>query len=194
MSCSASLNNYHNNLVLDNQWILSLPATEEAYKKSLSKKIRHNINWYQKKIQKDYGGFSITHRTASETDDATMWLFDKWKHEKHTANTYSNLESWNFLISNNVTDVYSLIIADNPTALVSVSITEDSAYLQNLSYNPEFANYSPRIVLLYSSVISDLIQNNLTTLYMGLGVWNISAEWVEKTNLPYHGIIIRPGI
>lgn len=193
ISCSASVNNYCNNLVLDDQWILSLPNTEEAYKKSLSKKTRHNINWYPKKIQKDYGDFSITHRTASETDDATMQLFDKWKHEKYTAKTYSNLGSRNFQTSNNVTDVYSLIIADNPAALVFVSITDDSAYLQNLSYNPEFANYSPGIVLLYS-VISDLIQNNLTTLYMGGGSLEYKRRMGGENRPAYHGIIIRPGI
>lgn len=193
ISCSASVNNYHNNLILDNQWILALPETEEEYKKSLSKKTRHNINWYPKKIQKDFDSFSITHSSASDTDDATMQLFDKWKHEKHTAKTYSNLGSRNFLTSNNVTDVYSLIIADNPAALVFVSITDDSAYLQNLSYNLEYANYSPGIVLLYS-VISDLIQNNLTTLYMGGGSLEYKRRMGGENRPAYHGIIIRPGI
>ena len=137
----------------------------ENYHNSLSKKLKQNLKYYEKKL------FNQTNFNFERQDYAIEKSIDTyllWKKNSH--NYIWRKSTADFIAEFNITNIFTL--TSNTDELIAIILINqydpDNAFLENISYNPKYKSYSPGKILLLK-VIENLINGGVKSLTLGSG-------------------------
>lgn len=186
-----------------NHWHIELPETKKALYDRLSSKQRYNRKREYKKLVVDFGEISFQCYHGDAIPDSIVEAYFKFKNE--TMGTDYGMSPREYLTTFHQDTFYTLSLKDG-TLLSIVSTCEqcNTAYLDNLTYNPEYKKYSPGTVL-YIHVLEELIRKQKKKLFLGDGhqiyksyfggiETNLYEGWASRKNffsraLSFMGII-----
>ncbi|MDR1071318.1 MAG: GNAT family N-acetyltransferase [Rickettsiales bacterium] len=141
-------------------WRIDLPPSIEALDRALSRSVRYNTRRYPNKIRETFGGFEIRHFTKEQIPWRVMAEYFRLKKISHNRSYRMS-----YLDDYFVTDCWVLYVGSSVASIVFVSDTPPNAYLENITYNPDFAKYSAGMVLFYH-VICELIESGHEQFYL----------------------------
>jgi hypothetical protein len=170
-------------------WHVNLNITMQEFDAKLSKKTRYNTKWYPKKIIEDFGSYHVEHLKADKTPQEIVDKYYEFKFATHH-NVY-DVKPEEYIKSYYVTDAYILYIGEKIASISFVNITDKNVYMENITYNYEFAKYSPGTVLYYNIVQSLIKEKKYDILFLSSG----TSEYKERFNgIPtecYNGKTVR---
>ncbi|MFI3242246.1 MAG: GNAT family N-acetyltransferase [Alphaproteobacteria bacterium] len=169
-------------------WHINLPNTKEEFDKQLHSKVRYNTKWYPKKINQNVGSFQIVKHSFEGLTKEMISLFLLWKKENYNFN-YTN-DPIEYITEKGITSGYTLEIDAKIQAVGFICETDDNVYFENFSYNPIYEKYSLGMVLYYS-IIMDLIKINKKTFYLSGGCLDYKRRYNGIQTTTYSGKIYR---
>jgi hypothetical protein len=139
---------------------INLPESTEKFDLSLSHSIRYNLKRYTKKIRRQFGEVEIKHFSGTNIPKDVVTEYFRLKKISHGAE-YSK----NYIDDYFVTDCYVMRVANAIASIVFIVDTPPNVYLENLTYNPDFAKYSVGTILCHH-VIHDLVNQRREQFYL----------------------------
>ncbi len=183
--------NYAKGLTLTNHWKMTLPQTEEEFLMSLSKNSRRNPKRYLNRVEKDYM-CRVEHISTPDISKEIVAQYFDFKKKTHETNY--KMTPKEYIQTYYVTDADLFIIDGKIEAINFLSITGNTAYFENISYNVELKHYYLGTILYYQSIVN-LIQKGIKTLYLADGEYEYKKRYSGEggiNQVAYCGIIIRP--
>ncbi len=167
---------------------ISLPDTSAELHSRLSRKSNYNIKREQKLINESVGKVTFSEYTYDTIPDDVMNVYFEFK--KVPYKTKYNFSKNDYLSNYNVSDCY-VLSADNKILAIVLSCEQtNEVFLENLTYNSEFARYSPGQVL-YDWYLTRLIEKGKTKLYLGGGDYMYKKRYGSISQSVYSNIIFR---
>lgn len=169
-------------------FIVSLPNDIDTFNKNLSHNTRYNISRYCKHIEKDFV-YSVKHFSGNEIINNNIYeIYCRFKKVTHN---YNNKEKSEDYIKNNfITDAFVMYLNDNIASIVFLNILNDTAFLENLTYDIKYKNYSVGTILYYNT-IKELINRKIKTLYLYVGTGEYKMRFNGTKIKCYNGTIYR---
>ena len=115
-----------------------------------------------------------------------MDTFFKWKTETH--NRDYAMSAQEYLNKYYVTNAVVLSNDSGPFSIVFYCKVEDTVYLENLSYNPEYQRFSPGFMG-YEAMLEDLILKKCKRVFLGGGDYIYKRYYDSEEHLAYSGRI-----
>lgn len=159
-------------------WHIELPKTKEDFDKTLSHRVRYNTKWYPKKMIENFGEYIITKYSAKDLNNEIMSLYLQWKHLSH--NFIWDKQPMDYIQYAGITDGYVMTIGNRICAIGFICETGNNAYFENFSYDTEYKQYSPGMIVYYYIII-DMIKLHKKILYLS-GGWLDYKKW-------YNGVL-----
>lgn len=142
---------------------LNLSDNINDFMKNLSSDTRYNIGRYTRKIEKNFK-MEIKHYDKLGIIDNK--IYDSYSFFKKNTHGYcGNNEAEEYLSEKFVTDAYVMYLDDVIASIVFINKLDSSAYLENLTYDTKYKNYSIGTIL-YFNVIKKLIESKIKTFYL----------------------------
>ena len=169
-------------------FIVNLPNDIDTFNKNLSNNTRYNVSRYCKRIEKDFV-YSVKHFSGNEIINNNIYeIYCRFKKVTHN---YNNKEKPEDYIKNNfITDAFVMYLNDNITSIVFLNILNDTAFLENLTYDIKYKNYSIGTILYYNT-IKELINRKIKTLYLYVGTGEYKMRFNGTKIKCYNGTIYR---
>ncbi|WP_197018700.1 GNAT family N-acetyltransferase [Selenomonas sp. ND2010] len=164
-----------------NDFHIDLPNKIEDLERRLSKKGRYNIRREKRIVMDDFGTYSFRHiksndRQASAITEKFFELKQKNMGSDYRMDAESYLRNWY------VTDIYCLSFGGRIAAIIMSCEQCDSVYLENLTYDDVFANYSPGQIA-YDLYLKELIKRGKKQIFLLGGNYEYKKRYgsIEKT-------------
>lgn len=183
-------NNYNGYLCQGTDVRVILPETKEELLQRLKAKHQYNLKRQMRMIEERYGRVSGTVYTSDIPDDIVNRYFE-WKKESHGIDY--GLSPREYLDKYHVTDALLVKAHEKPIGIVFYCLVEDTAYLENFSYNDELIHYSPGY-LSYVLFLEELIRRKCKLLYLGGGDYGYKRRFGAEERVAYNGSIYRPSV
>lgn len=137
----------------------------QYYYESLSKKIKQNLKYYEKKLFSDT---AFTFEKQEILNESAIDTYLDWKKKSH--DYIWEKTTLDFINEFNITSIFTLRTSDNQyiAILLINQYDKEHAFLENLSYNQNYKNYSPGKILLLKT-IEYLISQGYKSLTLGNG-------------------------
>lgn len=151
-----------------NDFHINLPNTEEELDRRISKKGRYNIKRELRLINEHIGNAEFVEYDLENVDcsDSLMKTYFSMKEKTHHRNYGMSTEE--YLEKYYVTHIYTLETKEKVLAMVLSCEQGDIVYIENLTYDIQYADYSPGQVL-YDWYLKRLIQKGKMGVFLSGG-------------------------
>lgn len=163
INVQGSYNNYHDYLEQINDMVIVLPEKQEELICRLSTKTLGSIKRKEKKILERCKELRFV-RYEGNIPNNLVDRFFGWKNETH--GTDYGMTASEYLFNYHVTDAVEMKVDDKSVAVVFINVLEDTAYLENLSYDLEWGKYSPGF-LTYIDILKWLVERRVKYFFLG---------------------------
>lgn len=149
-----------------NHFRIDLPETPEALSQRLSSKGRNSIKRKKRILGERFGSYRICAYDPLSREAEAAWRF-YFEMKRRTHGTEYGLDARGYCARYHVTNVYTLELGDEGRlAAVFLSCEQcPQVYLENLSYDPALAEFSPGL-LLYDEYLKLLIGKRARGVYL----------------------------
>ena len=179
-----------------NHWHLVLPKTSEELWERMSAKSRQTLRRKHKHLVDQLGAeLEFKHYTMKQgIPDEIVEVYFSFKKELMDRNY--DMSPQEYLKNYYVTDAYVWEVSspeNNQVKYISMVFTceqGDNAYLENLSYNPDYQKESPGF-LLYCKVIEELIKKGKNEFYLGRKYRDYKQKFDSQNTNCYDVIFFR---
>lgn len=169
-------------------FVVYLPTTIEDFNGKLSHNTRYNISRYTKHLEKNFK-YLIKHFSKNEIFDNK--IYEQYCQFKKITHNYSNTQSAiEYVQDNYITDALVMYLDDKIVSIVFLNILDDSAFLENLTYNVNYKSYSVGTILYYNA-IKWLIDRNIKTFYLYDGTGEYKKRFNGTEIIAYNGTFYR---
>lgn len=191
----------HELLVQDFCYDLSLPASWDEYLAGLSKKFRWNVQYYARRLSRDYEVVCrLSDSDSLKKDMQTFFdLHQKRFVSKKKPGAYLNPKFRKFhtemataMCRNNWLRLYVLEISGKPVATLYGFQFGDSFYYYLGGFEPEWSTMSVSTVLI-ARAIQDSISNGLSSFNFLRGKEAYKQKWLAQESFNHRLIISRSG-
>ena len=157
-----------------------LPKSYDELSERISSKSRNNMRRKKRIAEKEYGGVSLEEYVKEDIPDEVIDSYFKLK-EKSLRINY-NMSTRDYLIRYHVSNVYTLNFGERLVAILLTCEQCPVVYLENLTYDMEFAKYSPGMMA-YDMVLEKLIDKGKDSIFLGGGDYDYKRKYdsVETT-------------
>ena len=154
-------------------WKVEMPPSSAELEARLSSKKRYNIK-REKRLANEFfeTEFTVVNFTSETVPDEVIEKYFDFK--KKTYNIDYKMKPGEYLKSYHVTDIYVLYFGDTVGAIVCSCEQYENVYLENLTYDPEYAKYSLGAIL-YDEYLKKLIEKKKKSVYLGYGNYSYKA-------------------
>lgn len=183
--------NIDDDLKLDNNWVIAIPKTKTELWNRVTKKGRYNIRSQERRMSDIYGEISIENYTANNCAVDIIETYFKWK--KVTHGYEYGLSPKEYIKKYYVTDIMVLNCGKEMVSVLFYNRNKEIAYLENLSYNTNMAQFSPGLIL-YAFFLERLIDVGIKLLFLGNGKQEYKKRFGSQEFIVYTGEIYRNSI
>ncbi len=180
-----------------NHWKVTLPASTDVLWSRMSRKSRYNRRREEKNLLERLGGENTMacgdlvmseYEGAEKIAPSIVETFFSFK--KQLMNRDYGLTPSEYLAHYHVTNAYTWTYGTRIVAIVFSCEQGKNVFLENLTYDPEFEEYSPGFHL-YGRVIERLIQKGKTALFLGGGKQPYKARFDGQEDSCYNVEVYR---
>lgn len=174
-----------------NHFRIEFPENSTELDKRLSSKGRYNIKREKRILEQDFGDFSINKCFALSTEAKVLWdMYFKFKEKTHDHSYNMSPEQYCYYF--HVTDIYSLCVGKEKKVIALILSCEQCpvVYIENLSYDLEYAKYSPGQVL-YDEYLKMLIAKNTKEIFLLGGDYDYKKRYGSIEETIYTGSVHR---
>lgn len=154
-------NNYKNILFESKEVVLDLPSDYSSLLERLTSKERYHLRWNLKHLN-EFGEVSVNHYDRIPLE--LVSYFFCWKKSTHGRDY--NMSEHGYLETYHVTNAIDMLINGKPIAVLFYCAVEDTVYLENFSYDEQYAKYSPGYML-FIEFLKEMVRQRKTTVYLG---------------------------
>lgn len=172
---------------MTNDIYIPIPDTIEQLLHRLNKKHRYTLKRLRRLLEDRYGSLEVEFY-QSEIPDYIVNLYFDWKKISHGRNYHMTPKE--YLEKYYVTDAMLLRAGEVQVGVIFFCMVEDTAYLENLSYDAELEKYSPGY-LTYELLLEELVRRKASFLYLGGGKYAYKKRFGAEEKAVYSGIIYR---
>lgn len=188
-----SLISYKNTGIPGNHFRIVLPDTKDELSSRLSSKGRYNIKREKRILEQEVDGYVVTDYSIS---DAPQYVINKYYDlKKRTHKIDYDYSATEYMKKKGVTNIYTLEVGANKRIISMVLSCEQCpiVYLENLTYDIEFAKYSPGQIL-YDFYLEKLIEKRKKEVYLLGGQLSYKRRYGSIEEILYYGEIDRSKI
>lgn len=171
-----------------NQWVIELPGTIEELWMRVSKKNKYNYKWEMKKIYEEIGEVFYAEYSQRDIPNRLIQLFFEFKAE-HMGTNY-NMTYTEFIDYFHITHAYEMTVNGECLAMLLSCEYGDTAYLDNLSYNPIYKKYSCGKII-YAHYLERLVEKEKRKLYLGDGQQEYKKHFGSEQIITYGGGVYK---
>lgn len=179
--------NCKNMLNIDNNWIIFMPEKPEEVFYRMSKKSRYNFNREKRLLEGQVGDLTLESYSKDIPEDIFIKYFE-WK--KNTHGTDYGLSAKEYIDMYHVTDAMVLKANGQFISILLYCKSENTIYLENLSYNTLYSKCSPGIIL-YEYFLEQVTSEKMQVVFLGNGVQPYKTRFGSKEYIVYSGNIYR---
>lgn len=174
-----------------NHFKINLPKSGDELHSRLSSKHRYNLKREKNIIEKDLGGSVMFLEYGREQIPSDL-VEAFFRFKKTTYQADYNMSPEQYLDTFHVTDAYVMTAPDceDPLSIVFSCEQCGIVYIENLTYNPEYAKYSPGSVI-YDYYLTRLIQKGKRMLYLSGGQFSYKKWYGSTEEKVYVGLVFR---
>ena len=174
---------------LCNHFRIELPSSEEELHSRLSAKHRYNIRRERNVIENELGSLDFVEYQGEIPDEIVEEYF-RFKRKTHGVDYH--MPPRTYLETFHVTDAYVLEAGGGLLGVLFSCEQCSIAYLENLTYNQEFARLSPGQVL-YDHYLVRLIEKGKREIYLYGGNLAYKKRYGSIEDMVYNGRVFRNG-
>lgn len=174
-----------------NHFRIELPGNIEELDKRLSSKGRYNIRREKRILEQDFEEFSIHRCSAVSAEAEVLWdMYFKFKEKTHDHSYDMSPDQYCYHF--HVTDIYSLCVGAEKRVIALILSCEQCpvVYIENLSYDLDYARYSPGQVL-YDEYLKMLIANDVKEIFLLGGDYDYKRRYGSIEETIYTGSVHR---
>lgn len=171
-----------------NHYRIILPNSEEELHNRLSKKGRYNINREKRVAEECFGSLSIVEYTSDNVPDSVMIKYFELK--KGTHGVDYKMTPLQYLKSYYVTHIYVLYFGDDIAAIVLSCEQCPIVYIENITYDKEYAKYSAGQIL-YDLYLSKLTEKAVKEIYLAGGNLDYKKRYGSIEDKSYVGTVYK---
>lgn len=178
----------YENATTNNHFRIVLPNSVEELKGRLSSKGRYNARRENRILKEQFP--DLTQNTYSVDEYPDSVFLEYFKMKKTTHGTNYNMTAEEYIQKYHVSNIYSLSAGDKILAIILSCEQCPIVYIENLTYDVEYAKFSPGKVL-YDSYLEILINKGFSELYLAGGNLDYKKRYGSIEDTVYSGIIYR---
>jgi hypothetical protein len=160
----------------------------EKNNEKLYKKRSHDIRLNANRLNRDFNSYTINKYAMPEISDEITGKYFEFKRTGY--GTDYRMSPKEYLKKYFITSAYCLLINNAMESILFICELNDIVYLENITYNKEFAKYGPGIVL-YDFLLRDLIFRGKKEIYLGDGNQEYKRRFCGENQLAFNGVISR---
>lgn len=180
-------NNYQNCLCEGNDIRIIIPKTKQELLQRLKSKHRYNLSRQIRMLEEQYGYLS-TGSYGKNVPYKYVDLYFMWKKESHGIDY--EMSPQQYLNEYHVTDAILVKAGGRPVGIIFFCLVEDTAYLENFSFDSELARFSPGYIT-YVLFLEELIAKKCNLLFLGGGDYEYKKKFGAEERIAYNGLIYR---
>ncbi|GEM_PF-6675300 len=162
----------------------------EAYYGGLSKKLRSNLGNAERRMEKDFGGFTTEHSFGDVDDNIALFAaIHAHKKDRGMRDLFADRRFYDFVsaLGRRMAErrlMKTLILrAGGDIAAYKLSfIYDNNMYFWNTAFHPDFSRYRCG-ELMYREEIRYAFDNGLNCIFMGRGTGYNKTVWTSQTTL-----------
>lgn len=166
-----------------NHFRIEFPGSDEELDGRLSSKGRYNIKREKRILAQDFGSYTVKKYDAQCEDAMPLWN-QYFQFKKNTHDHRYHMTPLEYCDVFHVTTMYALHVGQDQEAIAMVLSCEQCpiVYIENLSYDTEYAKYSPGQVL-YDEYLKHLISAGVKEIYLLGGDYDYKRRYgsIEET-------------
>lgn len=167
---------------------IDLPDSKEIFLQRKSSKSRHRLDNQRRQAERDCGNITYHEYKCSDCPKNIIQLYNIWKEKSHHIGIIENAESFFFRF--HISNISTLSFGDNIVAILFSCEQCSVAYLDNLSFDIQFAKYSPGQQI-YEFFLTRLIEKKIKKVFLGGGDYEYKRKYHSIEEKLYDGIICR---
>ncbi len=180
-------NNYRECLCRNNDYRIKIPATENDLLQRINSKSRNTLKRKRRILEEQCGPVNAI-SYGQNVPCEYVELYFKWKKESHGIDY--NMSPAQYLEEYHVTDTILVKAGERPVGIMFFCMAEDTAYLENFSFESELARYSPGYIT-YVLFLEELISRKCRLLFLGGGDYEYKKRFGAEERAVYNGAIYR---
>jgi len=171
-----------------NYFVIDLPETDMELKMRLSSKGRYNIRREKKIIEREFNGYHVVDYTIDTVPREVMNEYFRMKEVTH--GTIYDMSVDEYLQKFFVSNIYVLYLEERIGAVLLSCEQCADVYLENLTYEKEYAKYSLGQIL-YDIYLTKLIEKGKRSLLLGGGNLEYKRRYGSVELTVYDCILYR---
>ena len=183
----AAGNNYKEQLDETTDVEIELNHGTAAIETRLSSKGRYNLKREMRCLNNACGDTKLVKESAPIDDDTIRQYFE-WKKETHGRDYGMTPEK--YVEKYHVNGVIRLLAGSKCISMVLFCKCEDTVYVENLSYNPEYSKYSPG-TLVYYFFLLEMEKEGINYVFLGRSGLDYKKRFGSVESRRFDGTIYR---
>ncbi len=171
-----------------NHFRIELPDTADALMAQMTQKSRYNLRRSRRLLEERYGSIFFEEYVSSDVPKEIADTFFCLKKQSHG---FVFDAPWDvYMQSHGITDIY--VMKNGQTILAVLFSCEQCriVYLENLTYDPDFSQYSPG-QLLYQYYLERLIEKKRESLFLMGGNYEYKRRYGAIEDTVWFGILYK---
>lgn len=173
-----------------NHFRIELPSSESELESRLSSKGRYNIRREKRLLEQAFGEVVVREYTCKDVPDAVFSAYFKYK--KSTHGTDYHLQKDEYVKKYHVSNIYVLSAGETIMAVVLSCEQCPVVYIENLTYNTEYAQFSPGQILYHEYLIA-LVRKGFREIFLECGDHDYKKRYGSIEETVYDNVIMRNG-
>lgn len=173
-----------------NHFSIDLPEDPEKLSARLSAKGRYNIRRERRLLDEAVGGLELKEYARDDVPEEVIERYFEMKLKTH--DMHYHMSTKEYLRAYHITHVYALCSESEVIAEVMSCEQCPVMYIENLTYNQEYARYSPGQVI-YDMYLRRLCEKGRRALYLGGGQLDYKRRYGSVEDAVYFGEAYRNG-
>lgn len=173
-----------------NHFRIVLPKTVEELDERLSSKGRYNIKREKRLLERDFSAYHVEEYTIDNLPEPVADVYYTMKKETHKINY--DIPAAKFIRKQHVTSIYTLHVGNESKIIAMILSCEQCpvVYLENLTYDIEYAKYSPGQIL-YDIYLKRLIEKGKRQIFLLGGKYEYKKRYGSIEETVYNGLVER---
>ncbi len=183
----ASGNNYYNQLETAIDTIIEVGKDTPEIKERVRAKGYYNLNRNKRRLAETKGDIHFIIQQTPIPNDA-IELYFSWKRITH-GREYG-LTPEEYIKKFHVTHVFRLYAGDQCVSMVLYCKCENTVYVENLSYNPDYDQFSPGTIAYYM-FLEEMKKTEIQYIFLGQAGLDYKKRFGSNEYKRYYGTIYR---
>ena len=166
---------------------IDFPDSIESFIQRRSSKSRHRLNKQRHQAEREIGPISFQEYKKEECPEEIVKCYNLWKARSHKI---GKIEAQSYFQRFHVSNIYVLYFGDNMAAMMFSCEQCPIAYLENFSFDIQYARYSPGQQI-YEYVMTRLIDKKFKRVFLAGGDYDYKRYYGSIEEKLYDGVICR---